>query len=151
MIKRLFLLAASCLALAGVNKAWATVHNPNTEGDPRTSYVDKFTVPATSNMLLYANLKLSNVTGIKGDLWCYHQNQSIPWLFECEGPLEASANKEGVYNWKYDADAGTIKCEFQGKCAGSYMMTAIVTLTQGEDGKSVYAQVTKTAYPWNEK
>lgn len=133
---------------AGAANASAKVYDPNKTGDPRTGYEDKFTVPKGSSIQLCDNAKLSHVYGIRGDLWLYHTNQELPWLFACEGPLEATAGTEGVYHWKYDAATKTATCEFQGRWADNYMMVVTLKLTQ--TGTAIEAEVIGTSYPWNQ-
>ncbi len=145
---RMKILIMASAALAAVMSLSAAVYNPNVTGDPREGYEDKFTVPKGSTIRLYKDVKLSHVTAVRGDLWLYHSNQNLPWLFTCEGPLETTANKEGVYHWNYDADAGTATCEFQGKWAGSYLMVVTLKLTQ--TGTAIDAEVIGTSYPWNQ-
>lgn len=130
--------------------AQATVYDPNKVGDPREGYVDRFSVPPTKDgaMTLYKNRKLSTVTGIKGDLWLFHSNQKIPWLFACEGPLDTTANREGVYHWNYNVEEGTAICEFQGKWNGNYLMIASLKLTQV--GGDIQAEIIDTSYPYNQ-
>ena len=137
---------AALAVLAGAANAWAAVYNPS-NGDPREGFDYRFTVPKGSSILLYDNVKLSHVTGIRGDFWCYHSAMSTPWLLTCEGPLDPSANKEGVYHWNYDAEAGTATCEFQGKWNYAYLMVATLKLTQV--GTAIYAEVIGTTYPHN--
>ena len=143
MVKLLLPLAA--LAVAG--SAQATVYDPDKVGDPRVGYEYRFTVPRGSAMRLCENVKLSKVTGLRGNLWLFHSNKPIPWLFTCEGPLEPTADKEGVYHWRYDAAAGTATCEFQGKWSYAYLMVVTLKLTQV--GADVYAEVVGTTYPWS--
>ena len=152
MIKRLFLLAASCLALAGVNQAWAEQVGTGSS-EVRTGYEAKG-ISGTEWTLLYDDLQISRVTGIKGDLWVCHNSYTYPWYYKCSGPLDSvegkDAGSDGVYNWVKDATAGTIVCEFQISWSG-YVIGAVLTLrqgdeTQGESANAIYAKVTKNCY-----
>ena len=145
------MLAAVAVAATSVigQPAFGQVFDPN-KCDPLEGYVDNFTVPKDEAILLGSNVKLSQLESISGDLWLFHSNQTKAWLFTCEGPLEAGANKEGVHNYKFvrDDSGEWATCQFEGKWAGAYRMTVMLKLTQV--GSDVYGQVCGTAYNWNQ-
>lgn len=130
--------------------AQATEYNPEKLGDLRPGYEDHFAVPLTKDgaMTLYKNRKLSTVIGIKGDYWLLHTNFGLPYLFKCEGPLENSKKTDGIYNWNYDAVTSVATCDFQGKFRNGYLMVTQLTLRQV--GDDITAEVSGTAYPYND-
>jgi len=142
------LIVGICAALLGFMSlsALAEVYDPR-KGDPRIGYEDKGSLPKGSTVLLDKKVTLSKVIGVRGDLWLFHSAQTLPWLFTCDGPLETTANKEGVYHWNYDEATDTATCEFQGKWNNQYLMTVTVKFTQS--GLGVLGEVIWLAYPYD--
>jgi len=142
------LIVGICAALLGFmsSSALAAVYDLNTLGDLRLTYDDYGSIPKGSQGKVCNRGTLSKVKAVYGDLWLFHTNHKLPWLFTCDGPLETTANKEGVYHWNYDATTDTATCEFQGKWANTYLMTVTVKFTQS--GSEILGEVIGLDYPY---
>lgn len=116
----------------------------------QATYVDNISITATP-VLLQQNCRLGRIQSVTGDLFLFHTDyNAYPFLFEnLVDQTGAATPGAGVYHLQKNltGDDQYVRCEFIGRWNNGYTMVMDLKLTQV--GNDIYAEVTKTHYPYN--